>query len=948
MLKNIDCWPALPIVVEYGGSPALDPPASEDEDSILAALKCSDRVISIYLTVTKSLLEKLYSIEEPFSNLEDLVLRYQDGMELVPPSAFRWGTHLRKLQIAGIGFSTPLYRLSSSRGLVDLQLQLHNTVSTAYLSPEALASALAGMAQLRLLSLYHCSSTSHPEPVSVLPSSADGKRVAFPSLTYFKFRGTSTFLDRFVVSIDPPLLGTIEITFDQPTFLVPKLGEFISQIELQKSHHRADVLFSDRSISISLTQRASTCLKLQVISESLRLRLSSVAQICSHFSAFLHGVEDLRINAMQPLSEQDDENHEGWLELFHAFKGTKWVHVANDYSTNIMLALRHSEMQRETVLPALHKLYIREPGPRYAALKKAACSFMYLRRLSGHTIGVEYERPSINELRVSGTTLFNTSFSHASINVIGVGPFSRQQGTIEMLSVDVLLEVFRHYLYDTQNSWPTLIHVCKSWRQIVLSSPVGLALRLYCTHGTPVLKTLQYWPPIPLILNYGGSSMLDPPAPEDDDNIVAALQQSDRVRSIKLTVTGSLLEKLSAISEPFSELEELVLLSTDNVYLHNDFRWGPHLLTLHSTRIAIPSFPRLLSPCHGLVDIQLHEITIAGYFSPESFSNALSGMTQLRSLSLHFLSLPPRRNYLRLLPPPEDRVVLPALRCLKYRGTSKYLDSLVAGIDAPFLKDIDITFFSQPTIDASQLSQFINRTEMQMSLTKADIQTSAHTISIYLSEPGAPTQLKLKISCRQLDQQLSSMAQICYHFSPCLSSINDLGIISTQSLSMDDAALEGDTGHEEWLLLFPSFVGVTDFRVAGVHATDILGALYSADTRHIPSLHNIRLQVPMPLVGLVHAAQSFIAMRLLSGFHIELHFSCHFCDTSSTQQQELRTHLVDKHMLRKVCPFCGVFRWPQGRSYLFEAHLASKHPEAVHIDLLIWNPHSERFPIFPS
>ncbi len=84
--------------------------------------------------------------------------------------------------------------------------------------------------------------------------------------------------------------------------------------------------------------------------------------------------------------------------------------------------------------------------------------------------------------------------------------------------------------------------------------------------------------------------MLDPPAPEDEENIMAALKQSDRVYSITLTVTNSLLENLSTISEPFSELEELVLLSRDNVQLTlpSAFRWGPHLRALRSTRIAIP------------------------------------------------------------------------------------------------------------------------------------------------------------------------------------------------------------------------------------------------------------------------------------------------------------------------------------------------------------------------
>jgi hypothetical protein len=133
---------------------------------------------------------------------------------------------------------------------------------------------------------------------------------------------------------------------------------------------------------------------------------------------------------------------------------------------------------------------------------------------------------------------------------------------------------------------------------------------------------------------------------------MAALKQSDRVSSISLTVTSSLLEKLSAIERPFSKLEDLVLLSRDSVplTLPSAFRWGLRLRTLHLTRAAIPTLPELLSPCTGLVDLQLHKIPKLGYFSPDAFANALSRMTHLQSLSLHFLSFALPRNY-RGLPP---------------------------------------------------------------------------------------------------------------------------------------------------------------------------------------------------------------------------------------------------------------------------------------------------------
>jgi len=78
--------------------------------------------------------------------------------------------------------------------------------------------------------------------------------------------------------------------------------------------------------------------------------------------------------------------------------------------------------------------------------------------------------------------------------------------------------------------------------------------------------------------------VLRPPAPKDEENIMTALKQSDRVKSISLTVTSSLQEKLSTISEPFLELEEFVLLSRGNIQvaLPSAFQWGPRLRSLYS------------------------------------------------------------------------------------------------------------------------------------------------------------------------------------------------------------------------------------------------------------------------------------------------------------------------------------------------------------------------------
>ena len=445
------------------------------------------------------------------------------------------------------------------------------------------------------------------------------------------------------------------------------------------------------------------------------------------------------------------------------------------------------------------------------------------------------------------------------------------------LPEEMLLEIFRHYLYTSPQGWPALAHVCREWRQIVLTSSLGLCLRLYCTHRTPVLKNLDVWPPFPLVLSYGGYPTLDPPAHEDDENIMAALKQSDRVGSINLTVTNSLLKHLSTISEPFSNLEALVLLSRDNVQQvtpapSSAFRWGPRLRTLYLISFPFPTLPQHLSPSTSLVDLRLHEISSVGYFSPEAFADALSTLAQLETLSLYFLTLPPRRKFVCLPPHPSNRVALPSLTCLRYRGTSMYLDRFVARIDGPSLGVMVITFFGQPTMDASHLGQFIERSETLRSLDRADVQTSARAISVCYSKPGTLTQLNFQISWKHLDWQLSSLTQICEHFPPILRHVHDLHINSNRSLSEN-----ADVDRQQWRDLMHAFGGTKDFHV-GAHTTDILWALFSANnasqsgTTVLPALRNLRVTEYISILGpLLEAKESFITSRELSGCPVELH-----------------------------------------------------------------------------
>lgn len=134
-----------------------------------------------------------------------------------------------------------------------------------------------------------------------------------------------------------------------------------------------------------------------------------------------------------------------------------------------------------------------------------------------------------------------------------------------MLSDDALLVIFDFYVDGIQvtkkgvEAWQTLIHVCQRWRSVIFGSPRRLNLQLFCTAGTPVRDTLDVWPPLPLLIRGGDQAM------PGMDNIIAALERSDRVCQITLEhVTSSQLEEIYAtMQEPFPELTHLQLRAYD-------------------------------------------------------------------------------------------------------------------------------------------------------------------------------------------------------------------------------------------------------------------------------------------------------------------------------------------------------------------------------------------------
>ncbi|KAH9058897.1 hypothetical protein EDB83DRAFT_2388206 [Lactarius deliciosus] len=237
-------------------------------------------------------------------------------------------------------------------------------------------------------------------------------------------------------------------------------------------------------------------------------------------------------------------------------------------------------------------------------------------------------------------------------------------------------------------------------------------------------------------------------------------------------------------------------------------------------------------------------------------------MTQLQSLSLHFLS-PTGTSH---TPSPTERIVLPALSHFKFRGTSKYLNNFVSRIDAPRLGDIQVRFFHQLIFHIPQLGRFIDRIEMQKSHRRIDVVPSERSISICFTQPGSPTRLGLQISCEQLDWQLSSITQICDQLSPSLSRVENIGIYTTHRPTRQ--------GGEQWVELIRTFGNAKDFRVAGEFATDILRALRPSAgelTIMLPSLRTLGVPELGTHGPLWEAVESFITPYRHSGHPLQVY-----------------------------------------------------------------------------
>jgi hypothetical protein len=415
-------------------------------------------------------------------------------------------------------------------------------------------------------------------------------------------------------------------------------------------------------------------------------------------------------------------------------------------------------------------------------------------------------------------------------------------------------------------AWQSLVHVCRRWRSVALGSPRRLNLRLLCKPGTRVRDKLDVWPPLLLVI-WGSTCLTNP----DGDDLTTLLERRDRVCQINLCDAQLPLEKLiAAMQRPFPELTDLVLSSftTTETVLPDSFLGGsaPRLRELQLFGIPFPGLPKLLLSAIHLVRIQLYDITQSGYFSPEALVTALSTLSSLKLLVLKFQfrsssDLPSASRR-----PPTTRSLFPALLTLSFDGFAGYLDDLVARVDTPRLKNLEITFFDQDELDVPQVTQFIRRTPMLEALEKACVafwfERAAVKLSLQTSGRG---ELEVKIMCRKLNRQVSTLKRLCTSYLP-LSTSEDVYISGDIDPQAD---LENDVANILWLDLLHLITGVKNLylseEIVPLIWPALRGLVGGSTTEVLPIVQNIFLGEIQPRRPGLDGVEEFIAARRLSG-----------------------------------------------------------------------------------
>jgi hypothetical protein len=332
--------------------------------------------------------------------------------------------------------------------------------------------------------------------------------------------------------------------------------------------------------------------------------------------------------------------------------------------------------------------------------------------------------------------------------------------------------------------------------------------------GTPVADMLAHSPPFPLVIDFFQRDI----TAEDEEGIVLALEQRDRIRRIRLEIPIlDLQELIMSIDEEYPILEYLTMapLFNDknaNLKLPETFR-APQLRHLGLFGFTIPRGSQLLTTAVGLVTLCLAMANPSTYFQPTVLLQWITLMPQLKTLVVLFYFPVPNRDVEKQVSrmPLLEHVTLPNLRHFWFRGVSAYMEAFVRRISAPHLQKLQILFFEQLTFSIPHLVQFMNTTE-NLGFSDGKLQFFDEYVDLEVYPPEETEDdtemyaFHIRVHCWHLDWQVSSVAQILNALGQRFSAVEHLTLV--HEVHTQSSKEHNDVDRTEWHKLFKPFSNV--------------------------------------------------------------------------------------------------------------------------------------------
>jgi hypothetical protein len=326
------------------------------------------------------------------------------------------------------------------------------------------------------------------------------------------------------------------------------------------------------------------------------------------------------------------------------------------------------------------------------------------------------------------------------------------------------------------------------------------------------------------------------------------------------------MERLAAaMLEPFPELTYLHLGYSGDItpVLPNAFLGGlaPSLKKLELFNIAIPALSVLLLSATRLTSLQLWNIPITGYISPEAMATCLAALPSLKNLCIEFQLYPDHISSSSL-----TRAILPSLAIFHFDGDGKYSEDLIARIDAPMLQTLSIIFVDV-VFRVPHLNRFLSCVEKFEPPNGVVVEFEGRKIDLKFTPSD---KFMLTIDCDNLVGQVSSVAAICRDLSPLLSRVERLDLHGKHLLSLSPFS-QGDTAPAslDWLGLFYPFIAVRSLSVSEGLGPLVVPALEELTkegaTAVFPELRTLCMEELQPTGSVQEAIEAFIATRFLSG-----------------------------------------------------------------------------------